>query len=266
MRRDFNRTGALVLGALILLVALHESLAAPPASAGRPVAIVLGRKVFRTALAPDPETRQSQRTVLKPEDYARWEATYEVRRLQELVLGPLLDAYARRKGLAPTKAELQSFNAALFSGMEESLSRSREDLERLRAELGREDLMPERREALQAEVESAEGLVRLLEEDVAMAPTMAARDSDAVARGMVLSWKTQRALHREYGGDIIFQQSGPEAVGAYPAFLEARRKAGDFKLLDEELGRRFWEHVRNAPGIRIREPGALETPWWLKER
>lgn len=58
----------------------------------------------------------------------------------------------------------------------------------------------------------------------------------------------------------IFQQAGPEAVGAYPPFLEARQKAGDFKILDEELDRRFWDYVRRAPGIRM-DADALETPW-----
>jgi hypothetical protein len=40
---------------------------------------------------------------------------------------------------------------------------------------------------------------------------------------------------------------------------------GNFTLLDEELGRHFWELVRKAPGIRM-EPDALETLWWLEKR
>ncbi|NMO14786.1 hypothetical protein HPC49_17335 [Pyxidicoccus fallax] len=264
MPKKFKGASAVVLGGLVLLVSLHESLAAPPARGEKPVAVVLGREIPREALAPDEKTRQSRRAAMKPEEYARWESSYEVQRLQERVLGPLLKAYAQRKGLEPTKEELQAFDAASSKGMEESLARTKKDLESLRAELQREDLTPEKRRALQARLESAEQVVRLLSEDVDRAPSMGAKGSDMVARSMVLSWKTQRALHREYGGDIIFQQSGPEAVGAYLPFLEERQKAGDFKLLDEELSRRFWEHVRKAPGIRIKQD-ALETPWWLKK-
>ncbi|MCE9671070.1 hypothetical protein LY474_24980 [Myxococcus stipitatus] len=95
-------------------------------------------------------------------------------------------------------------------------------------------------------------------------PKADAASSERICQGFVVAWKVQRALHRQYGGDIIFQQAGPEAVGAYPGFLEERQKAGDFQILDPDLSRRFWERIRKGPGIRV-EQDALETPWWLKK-
>jgi len=95
-------------------------------------------------------------------------------------------------------------------------------------------------------------------------PKIDAASSERICQGFVAAWKVQRALHRQYGGDIIFQQAGPEAVGAYPGFLEERQKAGDFQILDPDLSRRFWERIRQGPGSRIAQD-ALETPWWLKK-
>ncbi|WP_163867229.1 hypothetical protein [Myxococcus eversor] len=262
MRMGFNDIGAWVLGGLLTLATLHDAQAAPPTEADKPVAVVLGREIPRAALVSDDETRQSQRAALKPEDFARRESMEEVQRLMELVLGPLLKDYARQKSLEPTKEELQAYIGATSKFEKEEFMRAKEDSERRRNELRRVDLPPARRKALQVELESAEQLVQSMSQERAEAAAIAKPPSDRVARAMVLSWKLQRALHRQYGGDIIFQQAGDEAVGAYLPFLEERQKVGDFKLLDEELGRRFWDYVRSAPGIRT-EPDALETPWWL---
>ncbi|NVJ24929.1 hypothetical protein HUW62_27255 [Myxococcus sp. AM011] len=261
MRMGFNDIGAWVLGGLLTLATLHDAQAAPPTEADKPVAVVLGREIPRAALASDDKTRQSERAARKPEDFARWEFMDEVQRLMGFVMPPLLEDYARQRSLEPTKEELQAYIGATSKFEKEALMRAKEDSERRRDELRRVDLPPAKRQVLQAELESAEELVKALLEGMGEDPSIAAEKSER-AHSWVLSWKLQRALHREYGGDIIFQQVGPEAVGAYLPFLEARQKAGDFKVLDEELGRRFWEYVRRSPGIRMKSD-ALETPWWL---
>ncbi|MCP3162116.1 hypothetical protein [Myxococcus qinghaiensis] len=262
MRMGFNGIGGWVLGGLLTLAALHDAQAEQPSEADKPVAVVLGREIPRAALASDDKTRQSERAARKPEDFARWESMNEVQRLMGLVLGPLLKDYARYKGLEPTKQEVQDYISAFSRHKEELIAREKEDNERRRQELRRVDLPPAKRQSLQTELESSEQLVKAFSEETDEDPSLAAEESEMLARSMVLSWKLQRALHREYGGDIIFQQAGPEAVGAYLPFLEARMKAGDFKILDEALGRRFWDSVRRAPGIRM-ESNTLETPWWL---
>lgn|GEM_PF-1117790 len=262
MRMGFNGIGGWVLGGLLTLAALHDAQAGQPSEADKPVAVVLGRGIPRAALASDDKTRQSERAARKPEDFAVWESMDEVQRLMGLVLGPLLKDYARYKGLEPTKQEVQDSISAFSRRKEEIIAREKEDNERRRQELRRVDLPPAKRQSLQTELESSEQLVKVFSEETDEEPSLAAEESEMVARSMVLSWKLQRALHCEYGGDIIFQQAGPEAVGAYLPFLEARMKAGNFNLLDEELGRRFWDYVRRAPGIRMK-PDALETPWWL---
>ncbi|WP_338864563.1 hypothetical protein [Myxococcus stipitatus] len=234
-------------------------MAASPAEVDKPVAVILGREISRAALLPSDSERQAKRAALSPEDYARWESLSEVQKLQGLLLRPLLRAYAQRKGLVPSKQDLEALGPSLSMSAQDRFAKVKVERELLRVELQRVDLPPEKRKALQSSLESVEKAIQKQSEE-----TVHEKDAvSTVAHGVVLSWMVQRALHREFGGDIIFQQAGPEAVGAYPGFLEQRQKAGDFKLLDEDLGRRFWERVRDAPGYRV-EQDALETPWWLK--
>ncbi|WP_342375390.1 hypothetical protein NVS55_29410 [Myxococcus stipitatus] len=263
MRKGFKGLWALGVCGLLLLVARTDALASAPAEVDKPVAVVLGREISRAALRPQESERQARRATLSPENYARWESASEMQRLQELLLGPLLRDHARRKGLVPSKQDLEAVRAVSSAVVRDRRGKLEAERDRLRAELGRVDLSPEQRKSLQSAQESTERDLRLQSEEEDLGADALNEIEDDVAQGAVLSWMVQRSLHREFGGDIIFQQAGPEAVGAYPPFLEQRQKAGDFKLLDKDVGRRFWEHVRRAPGIRM-EQDALETPWWSK--
>ncbi|AGC47241.1 hypothetical protein MYSTI_05968 [Myxococcus stipitatus DSM 14675] len=263
MQKGFKGLWAWGVCGLLLLVARNDALAAPPAAVEKPVAVVLKREIPRSALRPRESERQARRATLSPEDYALWESNSEMQALQELLLGPLLQAYIERKGLVPAKQDIEAAVAGLSSGTKALRQQLEAERDRLRAELGRVDLSPEQRRSLQASQESTERALRGQSEDDAALGAAALKElEDEVAREMVLSWMVQRSLHREFGGDIIFQQVGAEAVGAYLPFLEQRQKAGDFKLLDKDVSRRFWAHVRRAPGIRMPQD-ALETPWWL---
>lgn len=258
MRKGFKGLWVWGVCGLLLWVTRTSALAAPPTDVEKPVAVILGREIQRKDLSPSESERQAIRAKLSPENYARWESISEVQALQDLLLSPLLLAYAQRKGLEPSKQDLESLSATLSGWTRERQEKEKGERDRLRLELQRVDLTPEKRQALQSSLESAEKDVKLQAEEMAYEEE-ATRD---VAQGVVLSWMVQRALHREFGGDIIFQQAGPEAVGAYPRFLEERQKAGDFKIHDEVLGRRFWARVREAPGHRLGQD-VLETPWWL---
>ncbi|WP_338864560.1 hypothetical protein [Myxococcus stipitatus] len=258
MRKGFKGSWAWRVCGLFVWVAGTSALAASPTGVDKPVAVVLGREISRADLSPSESERQAMRAKLSPENYARWESISEVQALQDFLLRPLLLAYVQRKGLVPAKQDIEALSASISALTNDDRAKAKGERERLRVELQRVDLSPEKRQALQTSLESVEKDLQLRAEEMAYEED-AMRD---VAEGAVLSWMVQRALHREFGGDIIFQQAGPEAVGAYPRFLEQRQKAGDFKIHDEELGRRFWARVREAPGYRM-EQDALETPWWL---
>ena len=85
----------------------------------------------------------------------------------------------------------------------------------------------------------------------------------AMARQFILPWKLQRELHRKYGGRIIFQQFGPEAIDGMKRLFEDAEKAGDLRIEDAGLRHLFYYYV-NMPHAVIDDPDALEKPWFLQ--
>jgi heat shock protein HslJ len=151
--------------------------------------------------------------------------------MQEIVLTRLFDRYAEEQGIEVTDAEIGAYVDAMERGM--------------RAEgLGAEDeLTPD--EA--AEVEQMR------------------RD---MGRAMIRQWKLNRALYRQYGGRIIYQQLGPEPIDAYRRYLEERRAAGDFTIHQKAFEDRFWRYFTTdsmhdfyASGSEEETRALVAPPW-----
>jgi heat shock protein HslJ len=87
---------------------------------------------------------------------------------------------------------------------------------------------------------------------------------------MIRQWKLNRALYRQYGGRIIFQQLGPEPLDAYRQFLEERRGASDFTIHQKAFEEKFWRYFTNDSIHDFYEPGseqeaqAFSTPPWKR--
>jgi hypothetical protein len=108
--------------------------------------------------------------------------------MQKIVLTRLFDRYAEEQGIEVTEAEIDAFVENMQRGM------------RARGLTAEDELTPE--EAAQAE-----------------------QIRRAMGRSMIRQWKLNRALYCEYGGRIIYQQLGPEPLGAYRRYLEPGSEA-----------------------------------------
>ena len=89
--------------------------------------------------------------------------------------------------------------------------------------------------------------------------------------GMVVNWKINQALYKQYGGEVIFQQADPlEPVGAMRQFIEDEEASGTFKIFDDAERERFFAYYRrrNHPGgFSPPERVDFSVPWWrLKPR
>lgn len=85
----------------------------------------------------------------------------------------------------------------------------------------------------------------------------------------IREWKFNRALYRQYGGQVIWQQAGLEPLDAYRTWLEEHQRNGSFVLIDPELQTLFWlyftvGHVtvdeRFLAETGLSDP--FEKPWW----
>jgi hypothetical protein len=90
-----------------------------------------------------------------------------------------------------------------------------------------------------------------------------------VAAAFIVHWKIHRAMHRQYGGRIAYQQGGPEPLDAVRRFLEQRQARGDFAIADPALRASFWRYYRDDtlhsfyPRGSREEAQAFNVPPWL---
>jgi len=151
--------------------------------------------------------------------------------MQEVVLTRLFDRYAEEQGIEVADAEIDAFVENMRRGMRNA-GLTEED-----------DLTPEET----AEVEHMR------------------RD---MARSMIRQWKRNRALYRQYGGRIIYQQLGPEPLDAYRRYLQERQAAGDFTIHEKAFEEAFWRYFTDDTMHDFFPPGseeeaqALATPPW----
>jgi heat shock protein HslJ len=160
--------------------------------------------------------------------------TSDANEMQETVLTRLFDRYAEEQGIEVTDVEIDAFVEDMRRGM--------------------------RAEGLTAEDD-------LTAEEAAEAEQMR-RD---MGRAMIRQWKLNRALYRQYGGRIIFQQLGPEPLDAYRRYLEERQAAGDFAIHEKAFEDRFWRYFTTDSMHSFYESGSEEetrafaTPPWERK-
>jgi hypothetical protein len=145
--------------------------------------------------------------------------TKDAEELRYVVLQELTDRYAAAQGITVTQAEKEAYVA------------------QLREALGKDPATASR-----IGEESAEDQAARLE----------------IAEAFIRQWKVNRALQRQYGGRVIFQQGGPEPLDAYRRFLEERQAAGDFAIDDAPLKTEFWRYYEDDSIHSFIEPGSAE--------
>ena len=151
--------------------------------------------------------------------------------MQEIVLTRLFDRYAEEQRIEAADAEIDAFVDNMRRGMR------------------------------------AEGLAA--EDDLTVAEAAQAEQMRRdMGRSIIRQWKLNRALYRQYGGRIIFQQFGPEPLDAYRHYLEERRSAGDFTIHQNEFEEAFWRYFTTDSMHDFYESGSAEekqafsTPPW----
>jgi hypothetical protein len=194
--------------------------------------------------------------------------TQDAEELRYVVLERLTDRYADANGITVTQDEKDAY----VKHVQDALKRDRSSREAQRDELTRKLAAPglsqTERKSLAAELDAVnETLVALAEP--AGSPGEIEQAREQIAAAFIRQWKINRALYRQYGGRIIFQQGGPEPLDAYRTFLEERQARGDFVISNKGLEAAFWRyyltdaiHSFYAPGSK-EEAQAFEAPPWL---
>jgi len=189
--------------------------------------------------------------------------------LRDEVLSALVARYAKARRIAATRAEIDAY----LSLMDRTLRKDLEQAQARRVELERQltdaALSDAQRQALRKELAEATETAQSIGSMSALAADPA--DAEArreVAAAFIVQWKLNRALYRQYGGRIIYQQGGPEPLDALHRFLRERQAAGDFSIADPALAEAFWRYFRDDglhtlyPRGSREEAQAFAVPLW----
>lgn len=247
------------LSALCLLFFL--SCTAVANDAPQAVATVLGKTITVRELDAIP------RAAL-PEDAT---ARDQVRgtRLQAMVWSAVFADYGKQRGIEPTQAEIES-NIQNHARIEKQLRIEREQQrEQLKEKLKQPDLAP-------AELAQLAQYLQVLDSLQAFDAKRDAESKDPnrikiqqaaqrqVATHWVRQWKLNQALHREFGGRVVFQQAGWEPIDAYRKLLNQYEASQSLTFADEKwrtAAYRYFEH-RFVYADESKARYYFEKPYW----
>lgn len=191
--------------------------------------------------------------------------------LRYRVLRALTGQYAQSKQIEVTQAEKDAYVQRQRTGLQQELTGRTARRDAVVGQLASAELSGADRAELESELETLNELIAGLNEITGDPAAESAEDRaarDEIAGAFIWQWKVNQALHREFGGRIVYQQGIPEPLDAYRQFLEAAEARGDFAIADPALAADFWRYYRDASIHDFYEPGspaeaaALADPWW----
>lgn len=237
------------VSAVLILLAIAPSISM--ADSADVVAHIEGKPVTRAELARDGISNSAE---------------FEGMQLFRIALGTLLKRYAAEHAeTVPTDAQVSQYEAHLDEFMKSEREAWAQREKELKLRLDEKGLSQKERAEAEDELKLYESL-RKSERQRAESK----ESSRNVSRQMLSYWMTNRALYRQYGGRVIFQQAGPEPIDAYAMLIEERQTAGTIKIMDKSLLPGFWKYIKDEKMHSFLDNDEetrrlMLSDWWLDE-
>ncbi len=193
-------------------------------------------------------------------------------KLGDIVLGVLLEQFAKDNKIEPTAEELDVFIVKTAEMYKRSQVEFEEERKKLIVELKASNLSESEREGKEAQlrniasIQSSDQETKILRKELKKQLDTSERQS---SRSFVTRWKINKALYAKYGGRVIFQQLGAEPLDAYRDLLKEQERKGAFQILDKQYVPSFWRYFTDEAMhvFYSKDEGAkfMNTPWWMME-
>jgi hypothetical protein len=216
----------------VLVLILGTPLSAQERTAIEPDQVV-GTVLGRPITAADIELTQPIDASVKfdARDKERWAL---MGRIANAFGKPISDRFVEGRKIEVSASEILAFNKRAKERNEQQLRDDTAELAKVKEKLGAADLGDDERAKLQKELRNLGSRIKALETSIERGLNI------EIAQMILLPRKIERELHRVYGGRVIFQQFGPEALDARRRLYEEAEKKGDLTFTDPGVRHMFY--------------------------
>jgi len=180
---------------------------------------------------------------------------------------PISDRFAEQEKIEVTPEEIARFQLTMHKSLERKVVHWRDELQKVQKKLSAPELSEADKSKLKEEAaryrRNFDSEFELLLENPPDRDTR--KSSIEIAKHRIRAWKIERALHRKYGGRIIFQQFGAEALDARSELYEEAEKQGDLKFFDPGVRHLFYYYYTSMKHIEAGDDKVLEKPWFFND-
>ena len=195
--------------------------------------------------------------------------------MQSVINKNLFQKYALQNKIEASQKDIDLYITRMDQSMLED--RKKKDTRRvqIQQQLKTGSLSEEQEKQLQSELTTLEKLHQFdLQEDneKKQDPKATHKAMQPIAKAIIEQWMINKALYKQYGGRIIAQQMGPEALDAIHKYLQEQQKKGQFKIIDKHFETVFWEYFTSDKKHSFYKQGskeeqqAFDKPFWLHKQ
>jgi hypothetical protein len=168
---------------------------------------------------------------------------------------PVEDRFVEAKHIDATADEIKAGQDRMRQSNQWGLKQMEEQLANVNTELASSNLRDEDKTKLEKKRAYLENIVTTSRDVAKQTP------SEDLARRLIVAWKIERELQRMYGGRVIFQQAGLEALDARRRLFEEAENNGDLKFEDAGVRHMFYYYYANM-NHAVAGEDALEKAWF----
>lgn len=251
-----------VLAALIPAVVGAQAPAPQPAQPPKiDPARVVGRVLGKPVTAADIGMTEpiDPNIVFDSRDERLWR---QMSRISQALGGPIAERFMADRKIELTPDDIAQWHRAERPRHEKTLRDHEEELRVTDQARAQPNLDSDQKAAL---IRRHKALVRSIRSDQAQVEE--GSDTELI-RMFVLPWKFERELHRTYGGRVIFQQFGSEALDAQRRLYEEAETRGDLVIDDPGVRHLFYyysnmRHTVIYDGEGDTQPNPFAGPPWF---
>ncbi|RLA70303.1 MAG: hypothetical protein DRG09_03570 [Epsilonproteobacteria bacterium] len=187
--------------------------------------------------------------------------TKDVNIMQAVIGQKLLEKYAEQQKIEVSQKDIDLYIANLDAFIVKDRKRREAEMLEVQEKLKSGSLLDEEKKNLQSNLTVLESLQKMeVQEDKekAMDPKGAIKDKQTVAKTFIKQGLINKALYKQYGGRIIFQQMGAEPYDAMHKFLKEEEKNESFKIIDKSFEASFWNYYADESKHSFYKKGSKE--------